>query len=88
MPLADLDRLVREAAGRPVVLDSFPAVYEDPENADGVSLEPLGPVITDPDDDLVLYLLDIRYPGVVFEPADEFPAFREADPVPDFVVPA
>lgn len=82
MTLTDLDQLIREAAGRPVVLDAFPKVYEDET---GVSLDPIGPEVPEPDDELVLYLLTERYPGILFDAADEFPGFREPDPVPLFV---
>jgi hypothetical protein len=77
--LTDLDRLVREAAGRPVVLDAFPTVYYDET---GPTLEPIGPELPEPTDELILSLLAERYPGVTFEPADEFPAIREPDPEP------
>jgi hypothetical protein len=83
MTLDDLVRLVREAAGRPVVLDVAPTVYLDD---DGATLEPTDEVLPEPADGLVLSLLADRYPGVVFDLPDEFPAFRPADPVPDFVV--
>jgi hypothetical protein len=42
-------------------------------------------VVPEPDHDLVLFLLRGRYPGVKFEPADEFPGFHEPDPVPLYV---
>jgi hypothetical protein len=64
MTLADLDRLVRDAAGRPVVLDAFPPVYYDDT---GASLEPLGPELPEPSDELVLSLLADQ----VERPADD-----------------
>jgi hypothetical protein len=81
--LDEIDCRVREADGVAVPLDAFPLVYDA---GDRVTLDPVGPVVPEPDDDLVLYLLELRYPGVMFEPADEFPGFRE-DPVPDHVIP-
>jgi hypothetical protein len=32
-----------------------------------------------------LSLLADGYPGVTFEPADEFPSFRQADPEPNVI---
>jgi hypothetical protein len=83
MRLEEIDRRVVEADGRPVQLDAFPTVYDA---GDRCTLEPLGPVAPEADEELTLFLLSARYPGVEFEPADEFPLFRQADPEPDVVV--
>jgi hypothetical protein len=83
MTLDEIDRRVLEANGRPVPLDAFPAVYDA---GDRYTLDPIGPVALEADEELALFLLSARYPGVEFEPADEFPLFREADPEPDFVI--
>jgi hypothetical protein len=81
--LDEIDRCVLEANGQPVQLDAFPTVYDA---GDHYTLEPRGPVAPEADEELALFLLSLRYPGVTFEPTDEFPAFHLADPEPDVVV--
>jgi hypothetical protein len=83
MTLDEIDRRVLEANGRPVPLDAFPTVYDA---GDRYTLEPLGPVAPEADEELALFLLSTRYPGVEFEPADVFPGFHLADPEPDVIV--
>jgi hypothetical protein len=83
--LDEIDRRVLDADGGPVLLDTCPTVYDA---GDRYTLEPAGAPLPVPDDELALFLLANRYPGVPFELPDEFPGFREAAPEPDFTVSA
>ena len=78
MQLEERDRLVHTAAGT-VRLDSVPSVFEFGQ---AVSFEGPGEVLADPDEDLLFFLLNRRYPGVRFALPDEKPGFHEGADTP------
>lgn len=85
MTLEDLDRIVAGGPAQPIRLDAYPRVFNA---GDHVTLEPVGPEFPEPVEDLVHYLLDLRYPGVLFDLPAEVPAFHETADEPVYVAPA